>query len=464
MLRQWQSECVDAAIAKYRYGKGSHFLCLATPGAGKTVMAANVAKRLLDDNLIDYVLCFSPSKEIALGLKRTFEKTLQNRFDGYLGSLGDSLTYQAMVTLDRSFWQLLHQARVLVVFDEIHHCAGTELGKSNRWGESILANVHNNASYTLALTGTPWRTDALPISLGRYLSPDAGVSCDYVYGLDKAISDKVCRAPKIVLIDNDKIELQMESKTEVFTSIESYLSEGRGKYGNLIQDENCIDYVLGLAVRKLNMLRMRKPNAGGLIVAASVSHAMTVYRILRDSHNKPARVVTYRHDKSNEIIDTFRNSSEEWIISVGMISEGTDIPRLQVCCHLTTVKTEMYFRQVLGRIMRIENNDDEEAWMYTFAEPNLTAYAQRLQTEVPHYALISKEKKEEDVSACAFAISERETVEKHTISIECLKFLKNEFESRAIERACSPTKHLESSDCRVAGCFRERVINAFLWT
>ena len=43
----------------------------------------------------------------------------------------------------------------------------------------------------------------------------------------------------------------------------------------------------------------------------------------------------------------FTDSDAPWIVSVGMISEGTNVPRLRVCCHLTRVKTELYFRQVL---------------------------------------------------------------------------------------------------------------------
>ena len=44
-----------------------------------------------------------------------------------------------------------------------------------------------------------------------------------------------------------------------------------------------------------------------------------------------------------------------WIISVGMISEGTDIPRLQICCHLSLIRTELHYRQVLGRVLRMTN-------------------------------------------------------------------------------------------------------------
>lgn len=40
-LRVWQSECINLALNKYLDGQ-KHFLALATPGAGKTVMASEL--------------------------------------------------------------------------------------------------------------------------------------------------------------------------------------------------------------------------------------------------------------------------------------------------------------------------------------------------------------------------------------------------------------------------------------
>ena len=74
-----------------------------------------------------------------------------------------------------------------------------------------------------------------------------------------------------------------------------------------------------------------------------------------------------------------------------MISEGTDIPRLQVCCHLSNIKTELYFRQVLGRILRINEAFNQEAWLYTFAEDNLMGYARQIEKDIPDSFLLLKD-------------------------------------------------------------------------
>ncbi len=81
-----------------------------------------------------------------------------------------------------------------------------------------------------------------------------------------------------------------------------------------------------------------------------------------------------------------------------MISEGTDIPRLQVCCHMSSVKTELYFRQVLGRILRINDSLNQEAWLYTFAEESLIGFAERIEQDIPESCQFIKSNEPTDES------------------------------------------------------------------
>src|SRR5690606_22255547 len=146
-LRAWQRECCETALQHYQ--SSSHFFCQATPGAGKSRMAAEVARRLLEADDIDLVLCFAPSCQVVDGLANTFYDVLERRFDGRLGSVGMAVTYQGMEYQDASFWKLLDEYRVLAVFDEIHHCAGHDPLLSNSWGQIILQRIQDQAAYTL---------------------------------------------------------------------------------------------------------------------------------------------------------------------------------------------------------------------------------------------------------------------------------------------------------------------------
>ncbi|MBD1388389.1 MULTISPECIES: DEAD/DEAH box helicase [Echinimonadaceae] len=381
MLRGWQQECAQRVEQKFTYDE-AHFFLQATPGSGKTFLAAEVAKRLHQNRQIDLVLCFAPSKEVCNGITATFSKHLGCSFDGGLGTLGKCLTYQAIQFLPESFWQTLSRYRVFVVFDEIHHCS-TGSVQANMWGQMIMRRVQSLASYTLAMSGTPWRSDELPIALAKYTNPEGELVVDYQYGLKQAVADGVCRIPKIVLVDNQVESRSQNEGVKQFSSLQQMLKETKHSYRSVVEEPNALKYLLKLACLKLAGIRQQSLNAGGLVVASSVAHANEIAHLLTSEFGQSVCVVTYQKERPHQQIESFRHSKLQWIVSVGMISEGTDIPRLQVCCHVSTVRTELYFRQVLGRILRVNQAPNQEAWLYTFAERRLIEYAQRVQDDLP---------------------------------------------------------------------------------
>ncbi|NMP04848.1 DEAD/DEAH box helicase family protein [Pseudoalteromonas arctica] len=396
-LRLWQAECINLALKQYQNGN-SHFLALATPGAGKTLMASELADQLLKNDIVDLIICFSPSSIVSKDFKDSLQLRTNERFDGLIGAKGRVLTYQNLQHLDVYFWQLFKLYRVFVIFDEIHHCAGSNINNANAWGEQIILNIQDKAECTLALTGTPWRSDAAPIVLSTYHQPNDNISCDYVYGLSEAIADNVCRVPQIVAIDNNRITVIDDSETNTFSSFKSLLNDSAISYQEVIANETVIKYIISSAQNKLTSIRLKNPDAAGLIVASSIEHAHQVSMLIRTYFNEDSIVVTYKENEPASMIQQFRHASTKWIISVGMISEGTNIPRLQVCCHLTNIKTEMHFRQILGRILRVTNSKNQDAIMYMPAEPKLLEYAYRVNQDVPFEADVVKFKKIESIT------------------------------------------------------------------
>ncbi|MBB1450059.1 DEAD/DEAH box helicase family protein [Pseudoalteromonas carrageenovora] len=388
-LRQWQAECIKLALAQYQ-NRNSHFLTLATPGAGKTMMASELASQLLRKNLVDLIICFSPSSIVSQDFKECLQLKTNERFDGLMGSKGRALTYQSLQYLDVYFWQLFNRYRVFVIFDEIHHCAGSNIDNANTWGEKIILNIQDRAQYTLALTGTPWRSDTSPIVLSSYKQPNNKIVCDFVYGLSEAMVDNVCRIPQIVAIDNNNIKVVDDGESKTFNCFKSLLNDSSVSYQELIENEVVIKYLICSAQKKLASIRLKNPDAAGLIVATSVGHAHQISVLMQTYFNEDTVVVTYRESNPAGIIQEFRHANNKWIISVGMVSEGTNIPRLQVCCHLTNIKTEMHFRQVLGRIMRVTSSENQDAIMYILAESKLLEYAYRINQDVPFEADVVK--------------------------------------------------------------------------
>ena len=193
-LRKWQEECISLALKKFKSGS-KHFLGLATPGSGKTFMSSSLAEILHKKNEIDLVICLSPSSIVANDFRESLSSRFGACFDGKIGSLGQSLTYQHLQFLDSNFWSLFERYRVFVIFDEIHHCRGSNIEDANSWGEQIILNIQDKSKYSIALTGTPWRSDAAPIVLAQYCGITNEIECDYIYCLESAITYSVCRVP-----------------------------------------------------------------------------------------------------------------------------------------------------------------------------------------------------------------------------------------------------------------------------
>lgn len=378
-LRHWQEECSSKAFKAFKTGK-KNFMALATPASGKTVMAATVAKYLLKENLIDFVVCFAPSVAVQKSMELTFAKILGRPMHGKLGAAGGVFTYQFLTSSKSADWSFLKRNRVFAVFDEIHHCGGQDIELANSWGREILSTISINVSYILAMTGTPWRTDQAPISLARYIEPDFIIKLDYEYGLARAINDNVCRLPEIILIDNDNLAVNQKN----YSSLSIAMAEADLQYSRILNDFEALSYTLSIAVKKLAEVRLGQPDAGGLVVASSVDAAIRIQALLVSEFGQSSVLVSYKENNSQEIIDNFRTSSTQWIVSVSMVSEGTDIPRLRVCAHLSTVRTELFYRQVLGRVLRLMANvENQRAFLITFAEPSLTEFTIRLKEDVP---------------------------------------------------------------------------------
>lgn len=382
-LRRWQEACVELAIQKYSQGQ-KNFFVLATPGAGKTVMAATVAKELFSKNQIDYVVCFAPSLSVLDGMESTFFQILDRPMHGQLGAAGGVFSYQYLASSKKADWSFLKNYRVLVVFDEIHHCSGDTPDFANAWGREVLLTIGQHANLILSMTGTPWRSDATKISLATYIDPANTIQCDYSYGLAEAIQDGVCRRPMVTLIDND----QLKVADETYDSLSSAIKNSELSYSAVLRNDEALMFLMSAAVKQLAKARLEHENAGGLVVASSVEEAVRIQQMLLFDFRQSSIVVSYKDKYAQKKINMFRKMDTKWIISIGMISEGTDIPRLRVCAHLSLIRTELFFRQVLGRILRlIPDIANGEGWLFSFAEPALLDFARRLQQDIPENVL-----------------------------------------------------------------------------
>lgn len=391
-LRLWQTRCINRALESYHSGQ-RHFLSVATPGAGKTVMASALADRLFKAGLIDLVVCLTPSKAVKASFTVDLCAITGLDMSGKLGSKGCVITYQSLRYLPKHFWQLFDSYKIFVIFDEVHHCGASDDRPGNAWGEAICSELDDRARYTLSLSGTPWRSDELPIVFGSYARTTGRLKPDYVYSLQQAIEDGVCRQPQIVVIDNDGIEVTRsppgtEPYTAAYCGIQQLFSEEDLPYQMLLETKALLSHVLLRAITQLKLAKSTSPTAAGLIVASTINQARVIHAQLSRAYGQSSVLITHETTDAAEQLKKFRSSQDDWIVSVGMVSEGTNIPRLQVCCHLSRIKTELHFRQVLGRILRSTQPNLEKAYMFILADEKLVSFAQRVAKDLPPEATV----------------------------------------------------------------------------
>jgi superfamily II DNA or RNA helicase len=304
------------------------------------------------------------------------------------------MTYQSLASLSPALINRLRNYRLAIVLDEIHHCGGQDKTAATAWAEPLLTLTHQNEqAYTLSLSGTPWRSDRLPVTTLRYsslLTPEM----HYCYGLKDAIADGVCRTPIISVIDNEKWTVTTEQdSTTHHASLASLLAHDGLRYEMVLENPLFVNHMLGLSINELNKRRKHYADAGGLVIASSITHAKYIQTELQNMTKESVCIVTSEDTDSQEKLKRYRKSHQKWLVTVGMVTEGTDIPRLQVCCHLSRICTELHFRQVLGRVLRYRGERDANtAVLIIPAQPDLVTFANRLQCEVPDAVVIERPK------------------------------------------------------------------------
>lgn len=404
-LRDWQKRCIHRALGSLSPAH-PHFLCQATPGAGKMLMAAVLAQHLLQRGDIDFVLYLGPSRDVVKRAQSTLTDVIGQPMNGELGARGGCFTYQSLASRLAQFQRLGETSRVLLIWDESHHAArvpGVRQG-ANAWGKALLT-LERCLTYTLALSGTPWRSDGSCLPLLSYqnseaepFSPDEEglelsqkqrLTPDFVYSLREAVRDEVCRYPYITLIDNRAIQLtvtdvrQKEPPTyKSFSSIPQLLRQSGVGYADLLRHDAPLEHVMRQGIKKLTTLRQAQPDAGGLVVASDIEHAEDIAQWLADNGQDVCLVTSQTLD-AQAVLERFRQSSTAWVVSVGMISEGVDIPRLRVCCYLSRIRTEQHFRQVLGRIIRRIGRLDIDCTLFALNESKLRRFSQRIAQDLP---------------------------------------------------------------------------------
>jgi superfamily II DNA or RNA helicase len=364
------------------------FLATATPAAGKTRFALRIAHQYLSDRIASRVLVICPTNHlrsqwaaaagpvgIQLDPALTNEQAIEAR--DYHGAV---VTYQQVCLAPKVFQRACRSRPTLLIFDELHHA-----GEGKDWGNA-LREAFDTSVFRLALSGTPFRSDNNPIPYVRY---EQGESlADFTYGYAEAIRESVCR-PILFPSYEGELTWLSDGREHRATFQDGLIFDlQRERLKTALLQDSWLGPVITDAHAELLRLRQREqPDAGGLIVAMNQDHARQVADLVERITGTRAQIAVSDDPSASKTIKTFaQHTKQQWLVAVNMVSEGVDIPRLRVGVYATNVLTEMYFRQVVGRFVRMQERvpKPQRAWLYLPKDATLVHYAKHIKAERDH--------------------------------------------------------------------------------
>ncbi len=395
-LRAWQKEATEAVRAH----SAASFLASATPAAGKTTFGLHIAHRMLSAGFVSRVVVAGPTTHIcrqwAADAARYGIDLEPNRpnSDGPESAdfHGVAVTYQTIAAGPETHRQAASRRPTLLIADEPHH-----MGDLAAWGVRTR-KAFDGARFRLLLSGTPFRSDNSAIPWVTY--DDDGLSrADYVYGYPQALVDRVCRPITFLPYDGEMEWLSDgRLRSADFDLVLPAVESARRLRTALNPDGEWMGEVLRDGDARLSEVRADgHPDAGGLVIASDQDHARAIAaRLALISGQQPELVMSDEPDASRRIAD-FAASNQRWLVSVLMVSEGVDIPRLRVGVYATAARTELFFRQVVGRFIRATPGLRRQmSYLLMPADSRLKALAHEIELERRHALDLAPEAEEEE--------------------------------------------------------------------
>jgi len=385
-LRGWQK---DAYHEYFRLPRRD-FLLVATPGEQFGRHRERVGRLARARREVAFLTIVTPTEHLKhqwAAAAARFGIAIDSAYRNAQGRAGAdfagvAVTYAQVAAHPALHRQRTENRRTLVIFDEIHHA-----GDALSWGDAVK-EAFDPARRRLALTGTPFRSDANPIPFVTYLDEPGGgrrSASDYVYGYGPALEDGVVR-PVIFLAYSGEMSWRTRAGDEITATLGTPMTKDQVAQAwrtALDPAGEWVSRVIEAADKRLTEVRRGMPDAGGLVIAGDHEDARAYAALLRGLTGQRPVVVLSDDKAASKKISAFAASGDRWMVAVRMVSEGVDIPRLAVGVYATSVSTALFFAQAVGRFVRARRRG-ETASVFLPSVPVLLSYAAELEAERDH--------------------------------------------------------------------------------
>ena len=402
----------------------SPYVLNAFPGTGKTYASLLAAAYLLETGVIEQVVYCVPWDNLREGAYKTALdlfgiELIETKKPENLLNLNDGINKGAVVSYGQlggkcaaALQALCRDYRVLVIADEMHH-----LEEKSGWGASFQSTFRD-LSFLLMTTGTPIRSDGSSMPYVTYKKDGRmqRIVTNFDFGYADALNS--AEGPDVLQINfepwDGTVRWDVKNEDGTATPYEHKISEDlRGTYldrrpkaeiEQLERDRlrHCMDlpeeknseYLAKAFADADNWLQGVRKNqdrhATGLIVCSRCDEDEKTGRgganqvaewIYQQTGQMPA--VIHGGDDGKEGTKTQKAEAVKWlkryqskhpspdlprwIVSVGMLKEGVDVPQLAALVYATNITAPLSWIQIVGRVLRIPLTGDKQfmahAWM-----------------------------------------------------------------------------------------------------
>jgi superfamily II DNA or RNA helicase len=380
--RRAQFECIAKIQETIDLG-GHDFLAELCVGAGKTNMALGVMKLypaykfiivVPSENIRNHWV--EDAKKFGINLSGNYDgKAIRNLFnDGWGDALdGIVITYAVLANNFDLIEQIVLRlnGQVGSFMDEVHHGAD-----GLAWGNAAI-KAFAAVVFRIGLTGTPYRHDTAPIPWVKYdksvyineESPGAAVpQYHYRYGdgladkivapidfqwigghVERTVVDKDDRDETPTVFDFEDDYSDIENESERTRMLNLRLSAALAANNPMLTGEG------GLVVKVVEALiqaRQTYERAAAAIVCDTFKQLKVVQAAL-EKLGVSVKYTTCKEASSDEVVKDFNAGQGDVLLSIKQLAEGVSIPRLQVLGLATTITTQLFFTQIVGRLARL---------------------------------------------------------------------------------------------------------------
>lgn len=393
-LRKWQEFAKNECLKHFALKK-KVWVQEAVTGAGKTRFAVETAFAYFKSKEVDLIIVLTPSLATLNGWMDSFGSLL-NTTDGDPSFPADTQVWVSTYAGYKKILKALEECNrrisgFLLIADEYHHAE-----REACWGQAVTT-LGRAAKNVLMLSGTPWKTkgtialvdEEKNIQGNPYYGEDGKIAPDnhYKYAKDlwQSSTDRATVPVHFTFVPSIAND---ETTGRTYTLPVKGWSDWNPKEWRNYADEKCSE-PLGRHVtiaksdyRLKNSDVCRKLLAEGfdwlsysrkqlmqttgipdlsimLVVCRNISEAKTVAAYIQDKYEVATEVIVSDDSDSAERLERIRlackqgsHNRPDVIVSVGMISEGVDIPAIKVIVYMSAIITVLYLMQLLGRAMR----------------------------------------------------------------------------------------------------------------